>query len=84
MRKMKIRGNEHICDTCKEVDDQKPLAKHIIEENHTLGPITLLKEVRKPSQLDTYESMYLFKARNQELLNIQVQGNNPSILFKFL
>lgn len=83
-RKLKTRYKEHIEDTKKTANDKKPLAKHAIEENHLLGPIELLKEVKKPSKLDAYESLFLSKEMSQDLLNIQIQGNNPSILFKFV
>jgi hypothetical protein len=82
-RKLKTRYKEHLEDVKKAVNDEKPLAKHLIEENHQAGEIKLLKEVRKNHQLNAYESLYLFKNKHKNLLNCQIEGNNPSILFKF-
>jgi hypothetical protein len=82
-RKLKTRYKEHLDDVKKTMNDEKPLAKHAIEQDHQLGPIKLLKEVKKPHQLDAYESLYLFKNKNKNLLNCQIEGNNPSVLFKF-
>lgn len=84
-RKLEIREKEHEKDCRRKViDDKKPLAKHSIENEHQLGPIELVKEVRKVNQLDTYESLYLFKNKNRDLINVQTEGNNPSILYKFI
>ena len=84
-RKLEIRKAEHEADCRKKIlNDKKPLAKHAIENNHRLGPIELVKEVRKAHQLDTYESFYLFKNKNRDLINVQIEGNNPSILYKFI
>jgi hypothetical protein len=82
-RKLKTRYKEHLEDVKKTVNDEKPLAKHAIEENHPIGQMKLLKEVKKPHKLDAYESLYLFKNKDKNLLNCQTEGNNPSILFKF-
>jgi hypothetical protein len=83
-RKLKIRYKEHLEDVKKTVNDEKPLAKHSIEQNHPIGQLTLLKAVAKPYQLDAYESMYLHKNKHKNLLNCQLEGNNPSTLFKFI
>jgi hypothetical protein len=83
-RKIKIRGKEHQDDCRKPPSEEKPVAKHSIEFDHNLGEIKLLKEVRKVSQLDSYESLFLERFRNKNLLNIQKLGNNPSVLYKFV
>jgi hypothetical protein len=83
-RKIKIRGKEHQDDCRKPPSEEKPVAKHSIELNHNLGEIKLLKEVRKVSQLDSYESLFLNRFSNKNLINIQKLGNNPSVLYKFV
>jgi hypothetical protein len=83
-RKLKVRFKEHEDDCKKAINEEKPLAKHSIEFDHPLGEIKLLKEVQKAYQLDTYESLYLFKNRNENLINVQSLGNNPSVLYKFV
>jgi hypothetical protein len=59
------------------------MAKHAIENNHSFDVPKLLKEVRKPLHLNAYESLFLFKNKNQNLVNVQKEGNCPSILYKF-
>ena len=50
--------------------------------HHNFQDVKLLKEVRNPLQLDAYESLYLHKHKNENLVNIQNYGNINSGLFK--
>jgi hypothetical protein len=83
-RKMKIRIKEHFEDCSKPPIEEKPMPKHAIENNHPFGEISLLKEVRKPFELNAYESLLLNKHKNKNLVNIQKEGNCPSTLYKFV
>jgi hypothetical protein len=69
------------------------VANHVLEHvnepnsNHTINleNFSLLKEIRKPSQLDAYESFFIRKLRkqNHELMNGD-DGNIKSRLFDLL
>jgi hypothetical protein len=82
-RKFKIRRKEHEDDCRKPPLDEKPLAKHMIEEGHRIGQAKLIKKVEKVHMLDAYESLFLHKNKDKNLLNTQKEGNCSSILFKF-
>jgi GIY-YIG catalytic domain len=83
-RKMKTRIKEHHEDCSKPPLEEKPMPKHAIENNHPFGEIKLLKEVRKPFELNAYESLLLHKHKNENLVNIQKEGNCPSVLYKYV
>lgn len=82
-RNIGVRFKEHKSDCLKEVNEDKPMPKHMIQNNHEFKDITLLKEVRNKQQLDVYESIFLKKLENRNLTNIQKQGNCISNLIKF-
>ena len=81
-RAIKTRYNEHCADCRKEATQDKPMPFHAISNHHKFQDVKLLKEVRNPLQLDAYESLYLHKHRNENLVNIQNYGNINSRLFK--
>ena len=81
-RSIKIRYNEHCADCRKEATQDKPMPFHAISNHHNFQDVKLLKEVRNPLQLDAYESLYLHKHKNENLVNIQNYGNINSGLFK--
>ena len=83
-RKVSMRFKE-LCDDCLKLPNQvKPMPQHSIENSHPFGEVKLLKEVRKPFQLDAYESIYLYRNRTKNLVNVQKEGNCPSTLYQFL
>jgi hypothetical protein len=77
---MKIRIKEDYEDCSKLAVEEKPMPRHSIENNHPFGEVKLLQEVRKPFELNAYESLLLHK----NLVNIQKVGNCPSSLYKFV
>jgi hypothetical protein len=52
------------------------------ENNHQKGPSKLVKTVAKPWELDAWESLFIQKTKEENLMNI---GESPinSQLFKF-
>jgi hypothetical protein len=84
-RKIKVRHREHKDHQRLNHPQLSAIAEHAIENNHTVGDIELLKEVRKPWKLNSYESMYIFKNKNQsnDLVNRE-DGKINSILFKYI
>ena len=83
-RKLSTRFKEHCDDCLKPPNQEKPMPQHSIENSHPFGEVKLLKEVRKPFQLDAYESIYLYKNKSKKLVNVQKEGNCPSTLYQFL
>jgi hypothetical protein len=83
-RKVATRIKEHRDDCSKPANEEKPMPLHVIETGHPFGEVKLLKKVLKPHQLDTYESIELYKHRNENLVNVQLRGNCPSVLYQFI
>jgi hypothetical protein len=59
------------------------MPSHAINSGHPFGEISLLKEVNKNYQLDAYESIFLYKNKHEDLVNVQSLGNCNSPLFRF-
>jgi len=74
-RNLKIRQSEH------ESRESSVVFQHCNENSHQMKEIELLKQVDDPRLLDAYESFYLKKFSNVELLNEQPMGNLPSKLY---
>lgn len=83
-RKMKTRIKEHFEDCKKPPNEEKPMAKHAIENSHVFGEVKLLEEVRQPFKLNACESFHLHKHKNENLVNVQLGGNCPSVLFNYV
>jgi hypothetical protein len=55
------------------------------EHTISIDSLSILREVRKPSQLDAYESIFIQKGRkNQQILLNEDEGNIRSILFNLV
>lgn len=82
-RQICIRRDEHVRDCSKPLNQESAMAYHCISENHTIKDIKLLREVNERYKLNCFESLELHKHRHKNLANFYLQGNSPSILFKF-
>jgi hypothetical protein len=93
-RSIKTRFNEHKSHTDNNKTELSSVANHMRNKlnggprlcQHTFGldNFKLLKNVSNPRKLDAYESIYLFQARHQKLMNDarQKDGNIKSTLFR--
>jgi predicted GIY-YIG superfamily endonuclease len=82
-RQIRKRFSEHQADCLKPLNQDSAIAFHCITEKHTIkNEVVLLKEVDEPHKLSVWESLNLFKNRNENLTNIFKEGNSPSILFE--
>ena len=88
-RSLDIRTKEHF----KEADKikrsnripahiQSSVARHIIEENHTMNSAKIIKHITNPMKLDAAESLEIHKT-SSELLNSD-NGNCNTSLFKHI
>jgi hypothetical protein len=69
-RKLITRYKEHDAALRKNQPSKSAIAQHCIEESHKIGPIKLLKEVRRTQQLDAWESLFISRA-GEKLVNIE-------------
>jgi hypothetical protein len=84
-RRIGTRKAEHVADCGKPLNPESAMAFHCITENHEMkGGVKLLKEVDEPFKLSVWESLNLFKMKNQNLTNLYKEGNSPSILYEAL
>jgi hypothetical protein len=93
-RSILTRFNEHKSHTEHNKTELSIVANHIkyklnggprlCQHTFKLDNLELLKNVSNPMKLDAYESIYLFKARHQKLMNDerQKEGNIKSTLFR--
>jgi hypothetical protein len=77
-RTLEIREKEH-----KNLDSRSAVAQHQLLEFHPMKNIKLLKSVDRADRLDGWESYYLYKYRDRELLNENKFGNLMSSLYDF-
>ena len=82
-RSISIRRDEHIADCKKPLNPESAMAHHCITEGHTIKDVILLKEVDERYKLNRWESLELFRHREEKLTNLYLQGNSPSFLFQF-
>ena len=78
-RQLREREAEHNNLKNKE----SAISRHITETGHKTREINLVKKVDDWRKLDAYESFYLNKNRNCNLLNDQPEGNLNSYLYDF-
>jgi hypothetical protein len=89
-RKVAVRFDEHFRSIRLNHPEKSNVAAHVLErinKDHnthkiTLDNVALIKEIRKPSQLDAYESILIAKKKKEgaNLMNA-VAGNIQSKLF---
>lgn len=83
-RNLKTRYKEHLADIKYKRFDKSSVALHMLENNHKVDDIKLIKKVDNKRELDCFESMEIFKNRKL-LMNNDSQGPLVnSILFKLL
>lgn len=82
-RQLRIREKEHRAAINKPCL-KSAIGEHCRDNDHQIGSISLLKESSEPYKLDAYESLYLSRKKNENLLNEQRFGNLPSILYKYI
>jgi hypothetical protein len=94
-RAIAARFNEHEKATKSEHMDKSSVAKHMImkddgkkrsyKHKFTKENLKVVKPVNNFRKLDAYESIYLFKNRDNPLMNneFQISGNIKSDLFKY-
>lgn len=68
-RALKTRFKEHQAHFKHKNLERSAMAKHAIEEDHYFTNVKLVKEVRKPEQLDAYETLFIKKYQNFVLNN---------------
>jgi hypothetical protein len=84
-RRIGTREAEHVADCGKPLNPESAMAFHCITENHEIKRgVKLLKEVDEPYKLRVWESLKLFRMKNENLTNLSKEGNSPSILFEAL
>jgi hypothetical protein len=84
-RRIGTRKAEHVADCGKPLNPESAMAFHCITKNHEMKEgVKLLKEVDEPFKLSVWESLKLFKMRNENLANLYKEGNSPSILYESL
>jgi hypothetical protein len=84
-RRIGTRKAEHVADCGKPLNPDSAMAFHCITENHAMKEgVKLLKEVDEPYKLNVWESLKLFRMKNENLTNLYKEGNSPSILYEAL
>jgi hypothetical protein len=84
-RRIETRRREHLADCSKPLNPESAMAFHCITQSHQMKEeIKLLKEINEPFKLSVWESLKLFKMKNENLANLFKQGNSPSILYEAL
>jgi hypothetical protein len=95
-RSIKTRYKEHKSHTTNNHHELSSVANHMNNKlnggirrcphNFEISNLKLLKTVPQQQKLDAYESIFLYKARSQRLMNDerQKQGNIVSPLYKLL
>jgi hypothetical protein len=87
------RFKEHARHIKYNHPDLSSVASHVLDHIHetnnehtiSIDSLSILKEVRKPSQLDAYESIFIQKCRrNQQILLNEDEGNIRSSLFNLV
>jgi hypothetical protein len=88
-RCLKTRFKEHYSSIRLNHPEKSNIARHVLQkindsQDHTisLDQLTLIKEVRKPSELDAYESFYISRRKKEgaNLMNVAA-GRISSRLF---
>jgi hypothetical protein len=83
------RFKEHVRYLNYNHSDLSSVANHVLDHSHetnnehmiSIDSLSILREVRKPSQLEAYESIFIQKCRkNQQILLNEVEGNIRSNL----
>jgi hypothetical protein len=81
-RKLSTRRSEHVSDCSKPLNQESAMAYNCIMENHEIKDgAKLLKQVNEPHKLSVWESLELFKHKQENLANLYKEGNSPSVLF---
>jgi hypothetical protein len=74
-KKLSTRRSEHVSDCSKPLNQESAMAYHCIIENHKIeDSAKLLKQVDEPHKLNIWESLELFKDK-QETSNLYKEGN---------
>lgn len=82
-RQLRVREKEHN-NAIDKPNYKSSIGEHCRENEHRIGSMVLLKESCEPYKLDAYESLYLCKKKDENLLNEQRFGNLPSVLYKYV
>ena len=77
-RSLREREKEHL-----DFNKGSVVAAHIRETPHSMEDIELLKRIDQPWKLNAWESFYINKFKEQNLLNEQPLGNHRSCLYDF-
>ena len=83
-RQLRDRVKEHKANIKNNQPHLSAMAKHCLEENHAIGEILLLDEVRKPWMLTHYENMHIYKNMNAEMVNLDLKEITRSPLYNFI
>jgi len=67
-RNIGIRFKEHIRNIKNQETNKSPIAEHVLEENHNIQTIQLLKQVNNYQELNIREAIEMSKNKNN-LLN---------------
>lgn len=81
-RSLNVRYKEHLAHIKYRRPDKSSVALHMYEHGHKVKNIELVKTVHRKNELDSYESLEIFKNKNR-LMNVD-SGPINSILFKIL
>jgi hypothetical protein len=68
-RKLKVRFNEHKRAFTHNKPKSSAIAKHCLDEQHHIGEVKLIRQVRNPLLLDAWESLLI--ERGTDLVNIE-------------
>lgn len=79
-RSCELRFGEHYKPLYENLSGVSTAADHMIENDHDFAGFRLLKEVNKSSHLDTWENLFIYKTKSQ---NINIQHKPITSLYKF-
>lgn len=68
-RRLEIREKEHERAVRLKQPNKSSVAQHCLTQGHRMGTCKLVKKVDRERELDAWESMYITKSREEELMN---------------
>ena len=72
-RQLRDRLKEHRANIKNKQPHLSAMAKHCLDEGHTIAEINLLDEVKKPWMLTHYENMHIYKNMTGEMVNLDLK-----------